>query len=89
MDTNLIFSIFIIIILTVVAIEWDEAFLLFIIGFLSIALALNLNTAFSIDTETYQGFGQLIQLSYGIVGIFAFTKTFSDSLLSRIKRHGH
>ena len=87
MDTNLIFSIFIIIILTIVVIEWDEAFLLFIIGFLSIALALNLNTAFSIETDTYQGFGQLIQLLYILVGVFAFIRTFSDSLLARMKKH--
>ena len=89
MDTNLIFSIFIIIILTVVAIEWDEAFILLIIGFLALALAINLELAFSIDNTKYQGFGQLIQLLYAFVGIFAFVRTFSDSLLARIKRHGH
>jgi len=89
MDTNLIFSIIIIIILTVVVIEWDEAFILFIIGFLAIALAINLELAFSIDNSKYQGFGQLIQLIYAFVGIFAFIKTFSDSLLARMKRHGH
>lgn len=89
MDTNLLFSILIIIILAIVAIEWDEAFILFIIGFLAIGIAINLETAFSIDNTTYQGFGQLIQLSYAFVGIFAFTRTFSDSLLARLKKHGH
>lgn len=76
MDSNLIFSIIIAIILTLIVIEWDESFLLFLIGFLSIALAINLYLAFSISTETYQGFGQLIQLIYAFVGIFAFVKTY-------------
>ena len=89
MDTNLIFSIFIIIILTVVAIEWDEAFILILIGFISIALAINLELAFSIDNTKYQGFGQLIQLLFVFVGVFAFTRTFSDSLLARFKKHAH
>ena len=89
MDTNLIFSIFIIIILTVVTIEWDEAFILLLIGFVSIALAINLDLAFEIDNTTYQGFGELIQLLYAFVAVFAFVRTFSDSLLARIKRHGH
>lgn len=88
MDTNLLFSIFLIIILTVVVIEWDEAFLLFIIGFLSIAIAINIETMFSIDNTKYQGFGQLLQLVYALVGIFSFIRTFSDSLLSRMRKHG-
>lgn len=83
MDSNLIFSIIIAIILTLVAIEWDESFLLFLIGFMAVAIAVNLDTAFSISTTTYQGFGQLIQLFYIFVGIFAFVKTYFTA-----KEHG-
>ena len=93
MDSNLIFSIVLAVILTVIAIEWDESFLLFLIGFLAIALSINLDLAFSISTSTYQGFGQLIQLFYAFIGIFSFTKTYftakeSGFSLQRLIRHG-
>jgi len=93
MDSNLIFSIIIAVILTLVAIEWDESFLLFLIGFMAISLAINIDTAFSISTSTYQGFGQLIQLFYAFIGIFSFTKTYFTSKesgfsLQRLVRNG-
>lgn len=76
MDSNLIFSILFAVILTIIVIEWDESFILFLIGFMAVGLAINLNLAFTISTTTYQGFGQLIQLFYAFVGIFAFVKTY-------------
>jgi len=95
MDSDLIFSIFLIIILAIVAIEWDEGFILFLIGFIAIALSINLELAFSIDNTKYQGFGQLIQLIYAFIGIFAFVKTYFigktsgfDPFFGRFKR-GH
>lgn len=83
MDTNLILSIVILITLLLVAIEWDESFLLFMVGFLSIALCINIDLAFGIYNSTYQGFGQMIQLLYAAVSIFAFTKTYFTA-----KEHG-
>ena len=96
MDSNLIFSIFLIIILTIIAIEWDEGFILCLIGCISIALSINLELAFSIDNSTYQGFGQLIQLIFAFIGIFAFAKTYFtvktagfDPLFGRLKNRGN
>lgn len=83
MDTNIIFAIIFAVILTIIAIEWDESFVLILIGFMALAISINLETVFSIYTETYQGFGQLIQLFYAFVGIFAFVKTYFTA-----KEHG-
>jgi hypothetical protein len=91
MDSNLVFAFLVLFILILIASVIEEAILLAILGFATIALSWNLETIFSITSGSYAGFGQLIILSYWLVVVFAFGKAgivgYDGYSMLRKKRH--
>ena len=86
MDLNLLIAVFFAIILIVIAIEYEDGFILFIMGFLNMGIVLNIDTLFGVTSSSYLGFGNLLQLIYLFIGIFCFAKLImsarQDGLLS-------
>lgn len=74
MDINLLIAIILALILICFSIDYDDGFVSFVIGFISIMIVFNLRALFDISTGSYLGFGQLIQLIYAFIGIFSFAK---------------
>ncbi len=74
MDLNLLIAIFFAIILIIIAIEYEDGFIMFMMGFLNIIIVFNIDTLFGVTDTSYLGFGNLIQLIYTFIAIFCFTK---------------
>ena len=93
MDLNLLMAVFFAIILIIIAIEYDDAFILFIMGFLNLGIVLNLDTLFGVYQVSYNNFGGLLQLIYTFIGIFCFAKIImsarQDGLISFTKGKRH
>lgn len=93
MDLNLLIAIFFAIILIIIAIEYDDGFMLFMLGFLNFGIVLNIDTMFGVTETSYLGFGNLLQLIYLFIGIFCFAKLIlsarQDGLISFVKGGNH
>lgn len=91
MDINLLIAVILVLILIILAIEYDDGFILFIMGFLNIGIVLNLDSLFGITNISYNNFGGLLQLIYSFISIFCFAKIImsarQDGLLSFGKSH--
>jgi len=86
MDLNLLIAVFFAIILIIFALEYDDGFMLFVLGFMSFGIVLNIDTLFEVTETSYLGFGNLLQLIYIFIGIFCFAKIImsarNDGLIS-------
>jgi len=76
MDTNLLLAILLPIIFTVLILEFDEAMMLFLIGFITLAIAFNFSLIFSITDSSYVGFGVIMKIIWFLLPVFAFTRSY-------------
>ena len=76
MDINLLLSILLPIIFVILILDFDEAMMLFSIGFISLAIAFNFSIIFSITSTSYNGFGLILNYVHWFIPVFAFTKTY-------------
>lgn len=67
-------AVFFAIILIIIAIEYDDGFILFMMGFLNLGIVLNLDSLFGVYQISYNNFGGFLQLVYTFIAIFCFTK---------------
>lgn len=86
-------AIFFAIILIIIAIEYDDGFMLLMMGFLSIIIVLNIEALFDITPVSYGNAGQMFQLIYTFIAIFCLVKIImsarQDGLLSFTRgKHG-
>jgi len=90
MDLDLFIAIFFAIILILISIEYDDGFVLFMLGFLNIAVAMNMYELFGIIQTSYNGFGNLLQIVFVFAGVFCFVKMAmaarESGLFSSVKR---
>lgn len=89
MDLDLLLAVFFAIILIIIAIEYDDGFILFIMGFLSLGILINLYELFEIIQTSYNNFGNLLQLVYLFIAVFCFVKMIltarQDGIFSSIR----
>lgn len=91
MDLDLLIAIILAVFLICFAIEHDDGFMLFMLGFINLAIVFNLDSLFSINPSSYNNFGSLFQLIYAFIAIFCFAKIImsanQEGLLNFMKRH--
>lgn len=91
MDLDLLIAILLAVILICFAIEHDDGFMLFMLGFINLAIFFNLETLFSITAASYNNFGYLFQLIYIFISVFCFGKLImsanQEGLISFGKSH--
>jgi hypothetical protein len=92
MDLNLLIAILVAVILIIISIEYEDGFLLFIMGFLNLGVVLNIDTLFGITQTSYHWFGNLMQLIYVFIAIFCFTKMVlsarEEGIFTSLRNHG-
>lgn len=76
MDTNFLLTILLPVIFIILILEFDEAMLLFIIGFIAIVIAFNFDNIFEMTSMSYSGFGLIMKYIFWFIPIFTFVKTY-------------